>query len=170
MNIRTALAFCTLFAVIFAAQNLLSASPELTGKVVRVYDGDTLEVEHIGTVRLLGIDTPEWKASERDRYLLRQGVSESTLRRIASESRQRVRRIALGKEIGLLTDRDDRDRYGRLLAYVYLPDGRLLNQLLLEEGLAIVYRRFDFDLKADFLKTEKLARKTFRGIWLDLKE
>lgn len=158
-----------LCSVLFA-QNVLSASSVLTGKVTRVYDGDTIKVEKIGKVRLIGIDTPEWKTSDRDRYYLRQGISESTLRRIASASRDFIKQHVVGQTVILTTDRETRDRHGRLLAYIYLPDGRLLNRILLEEGLATVYRRFDFNLKPDFIKAEESARNMFRGIWSELKQ
>ncbi|MEJ2700672.1 MAG: thermonuclease family protein, partial [Desulfuromonadales bacterium] len=62
-------------------------------------------------------------------------------------------------------DHDERDRYGRLLAYVVLPDGRMLNRLLLEKGYAAVYRRFDFRLKQDFLRAEADARRRQVGLW-----
>lgn len=147
----------------------MSTPPVLTGKVVRAYDGDTIKVQNVGKVRLLGIDTPEWKASDRDRYFLRQGISEPTLRKVASASREFVTRVAVGESVTLHADRETHDRHGRLLAYVYLPDGRLLNALLLEEGFAVVYRRFDFSLKSDFISVEESALKQFRGIWADLK-
>ena len=170
MKVYLSLLGVAFLCIVLFAQNVLSASPVLTGKVTRVYDGDTIKVEKIGKVRLIGIDTPEWKSSDRDRYYLRQGISESTLRRIASASREFVRQNTTGQMVALTTDREIRDRHGRLLAYVTLSDGRMLNRLLLEEGLAIVYRRFDFDLKPDFIKTEESARNMFRGIWSDLKD
>ena len=55
--------------------------------------------------------------------------------------------------------------YGRLLAYVYLPDGRLLNRMLLEQGLAAVYRKFTFRMKTDFLTAEQQARQAGIGLW-----
>ena len=144
---------------------MLSASPALTGKVVRIYDGDTIKVENVGKVRLIGIDTPEFESSDRDQYYLRQGISETTLRRISSESREYLSRNIDGEIVVLTTDRETHDRHGRLLAYVHLPDGRLLNRTLLEEGLAVVYRRFDFRLKSDFIKAEKSAKLLGRGLW-----
>ena len=62
-------------------------------------------------------------------------------------------------------DKPQRDRHGRLLAYVYLPDGRLLNRILIEQGLAVVYRRFEFTMKEDFLVAEKQARQNEAGLW-----
>ncbi len=159
-----------LLFTLFFAQTILAAPPSCTGKVLRVYDGDTIKVEKVGKVRLLGIDTPEWESSDRDRYYLRRGVCVATLRRMATESREFVTRNASGVVVTLTFDSDEYDRHGRLLAYVYLPDGRLLNRMLLEAGLASVYRRFDFNLKTDFIQAEKMARSRSLGLWADLKK
>lgn len=137
----------------------------LTGTITWVYDGDTVKVENIGKVRLLGIDTPEKEDSPRDNYYLRQGVDRGTLRRIADMALRFMIREAKGKRVTVQVGGDGTDRHGRTLAYIYLPDGRLLNRLLLEEGLAAVYRKFDFRLKADFLATEKAARLKRLGLW-----
>lgn len=139
--------------------------PALAGKVLWVYDGDTLQVEGIGKVRLLGIDAPERKASERDRFYLRQKIAAKTLRRVGDEALAYLIATAKGQRVSLSLDRQHRDRYGRLLAYVHLPDGRLLNLLLIEKGLAAVYRRFDFALKEDFLAAERQAKKAGVGLW-----
>ena len=145
--------------------NASAARQELRGRVLWVYDGDSLKVEGIGQVRLIGIDTPEREASGRDRFYRKLGVAPETLRSTAEKARQFNIRVVKGRAVSLVPDGDGRDRYGRLLAYVYLPDGRLLNRLLLENGLAVVYRRFDFRLKEDFLATEAEARREARGMW-----
>lgn len=141
------------------------AAAELSGRVERVYDGDTLVVAGIGEVRLLGIDAPEHEASARDSYYRRRGIAAMTLRRIAQSARRYVRQQAGSRIVTLKTDGSKRDRYGRLLAYVYLPDGRLLNRQLLAEGLAAVYRRFNFSLKQEFLAEEAAARRRGVGLW-----
>jgi micrococcal nuclease len=162
------------FVALLFSQNVWSSdSTLLQGKVLRVYDGDTIQVEKVGEVRLIGIDAPEWKASDRDRYYLRQGISAATLRRIATMSRQFLRRHVAGQTVTLEVDsaaQDHRDKYGRLLAYVTLEDGRMLNRMLIEAGMASVYRRFNFRLKNDFLKAEQLAKKQSLGLWNGLKE
>jgi micrococcal nuclease len=157
------------FLLFFAcfAPEVWSDPFSLSGKVVRVYDGDTIQVANVGKVRMLGIDTPEWQASGRDRYYQRQGISAATLRRIATAARDFVVNHAAGQNVTLTVDSDARDRHGRLLAYVYLEDGRLLNRLLLEAGLAAVYRRFDFSLKSEFIAVEKRARGLSVGLWCD---
>ena len=98
----------------------------LQGTVTRVVDGDTLHVQllsgRVERIRLLGIDTPEV------------GVCGAGRATAASRS------LALGRSATLRGDATQatRDRYGRLLAYVWLPSGDLGYQLL-RRGLARVY-------------------------------
>ena len=142
-----------------------AGSPPLSGKVLWIYDGDTLEVEGIGKVRLLGIDTPEHESSPRDRYYQRWKIAPARLRAISAKARQLLIREVKATTVKLILDREPRDQHGRLLAYLYLPDGRLLNRVLLEGGYASVFRKFDFTLKDDFLSTEEGARKAGIGLW-----
>jgi micrococcal nuclease len=159
-NIILTCLLCVLFPAAFA-----TAVPDHPGQVTRVYDGDTIEVAGFGKVRLLGIDVPERKASTRDRYFTRQGVKPHTLRKIHSTARELVIEHSYGQTVSLTTERPARDAYGRMLAYVTLPDGRMLNKLLLEQGCAVVYRRFNFSLKKQFLQAEEEARRNRRGMW-----
>jgi micrococcal nuclease len=143
----------------------LSAA-ELRGKVTWIYDGDTLLIDKIGKVRLLGIDTPESDDSSRDRYYLdRFKISRQKLRQIARDAKYFNIEQVKGKQVRLSFDKQEKDQYGRLLAYLYLPDDRLLNQLLLERGLASVFRRFSFSKKKAFLAAEKQARNRRLGLW-----
>lgn len=143
-----------------------AAAGELRGKVEWIYDGDTIKVTGIGKVRLLGIDTPERETSDRDRFFVKLGGNGKVLRRIAGEALRFNIETVKGKEVRLTLDREKRDQYGRLLAYVTLPDGRLLNRVLLEKGYAVVYRRYDFLRKEEFLAAEEQARRGRVGIWL----
>jgi len=138
------------------------------GTVTWVYDGDTLEIDGIGTVRLIGIDTPEKEDSPRDEYYRKKGISLETLRAVSKEALRFNIRHVKGERVSLSFDREKKDRHGRTLAYVYLPDGRMLNRLLIEEGLAAVYRKFDFAFKDDFLSAEAIARNLHHGLWKDL--
>ena len=150
---------------LFLCSVLSVAAAEVRGRGSWVYDGDTVMVDGVGKVRLLGIDTPEKKASERDKTFRRAGISSRQLRRGAKRATDFLIRNAKGQVVTLTFDRDKHDRYGRTLAYVTLPDGRMLNRELLSEGLAGVYRRFDFHLKDDFLRQEAVARVAGRGLW-----
>lgn len=137
----------------------------LQGTVTWVHDGDTIEIEKLGKVRLIGIDAPEREDSPRDEFLQRQGVSATRQREIYRNAKAFNIRCVKGQTVSLTFDHPPRDRYGRLLAYVYLPDGRLLNRMLLEQGLAVVYRKFTFRMKTDFLAAEEQARLAGLGLW-----
>jgi len=140
-------------------------APVWSGEVTWVDDGDTLVVAGIGKVRLIGIDVPEREPSDRDRFFKQWQIEPAALRRVYGLAKEFVIRHARGKTVRLTLDQESRDRYGRLLAYVYLPDGRLLNRMLLDHGLAVVYRRFDFALKDEFLAAETAARRQGNGLW-----
>ncbi len=147
---------------------LLLAAPAtaaVRGKVTWIYDGDTLKVAGVGKIRLLGIDAPEHEDSERDRFYRRWNIPPSRLRRIAVESLRFQIRAVKGKVVTLRFDRERHDRYGRTLAYVFLPDGRMLNRVLLRKGYASVFRRFTFARKQEFLRLEQQARKRGVGLW-----
>jgi micrococcal nuclease len=140
-------------------------APALQGTVTWVYDGDTLKVDPIGKVRLIGIDSPERENSQRDRYLTKQGISAARQRQIYKLAKKFNIEHVKGKRVTLSFDDSPSDRHGRLLAYVHLPDGQLLNRVLLEQGLAVVYRRFGFRMKEDFLAAEEQARQNKSGLW-----
>ncbi len=139
--------------------------PPLRGTISWIYDGDTLKVDGIGKVRLIGIDTPEKDDSKRDRYLRSQGVARARLRAVAKEALRFNIATVKGQNVVLQPGAEQRDRHGRLLAYVVLSDGRMLNRLLIEKGYAVVYRRFDFSHKDDFLHAEAEARRNQVGLW-----
>lgn len=135
------------------------------GTVTWIYDGDTLKIEPFGKVRLVGIDSPERENSRRDSYLENKGVSAAKQRLIYQAAKEFNIRHVKGRKVGIHLGNPPRDKHDRLLAYVYLPDGRLLNTVLIEEGLAVVYRRFDFDMKEKFLAAEARARHSQKGLW-----
>ena len=154
-----------LILVLLLCSVFCAAAAEVRGRVSWIYDGDTVKVDGVGKVRLLGIDTPETMASERDKIYRRAGIASKQLRRGAKRATDFLRRNAKGQVVTLTFDRDKSDRYGRTLAYVTLADGRMLNRELLREGWACVYRRFDFRLKDNFLQVEAAARSAGRGLW-----
>ncbi len=140
---------------------------DVNGTVEWIYDGDTLKVRGVGKVRLIGIDIPEKEDSSRDRSFTRLGAKQRQLRPIGRAAlRYNIAQVK-GKTVRLRFDGPEKDRHDRTLAYVYLPDGRLLNRLLLEQGYAIVYRRFDFHFRDDFLRAETAAQAAKIGLWED---
>lgn len=141
------------------------AAVTLTGTVTWVYDADTLDITPHGKVRLLGIDAPEKSDSDRDVTFLKLGIARKRLRASHGAGLAWSLHQVKGNRVTLSFDETRRDRHGRLLAYVHLPDGRLLNRVLLEEGLVIVYRRFPFAMKEEFLAVEGEAKKRGVGLW-----
>lgn len=125
--------------------------------VKHVFDGDTVLVwlnRREEKVRLLGIDTPEKNGPYTKAEFLGATASDRTCE------------LALAKKVTLIFGGDRlRDRYGRLLAYVILPDGKSLNEILLQEGLARAYKKFRHDKKQDFIRLEREAKKRGIGIW-----
>lgn len=133
------------------------AQPGLV-RVVRVSDGDTFDVQLEGRkqrVRMIGVDTPETKDPRRPVQCFGEAASRYTKERL------------LDKEVRLAVDPqgDERDKYDRLLRYVYLPDGTLYNAELIREGYAFAYTRFPYSKLDDFRRLEREARDAGRGLW-----
>ena len=141
-------------------------------KVVKVYDGDTfkcrLESGEEVKVRLIGIDTPESRRNRKAyRDAERSGKSVEEIVRLGKKATEFTRSlIPPGTVVYLETDVQLHDRYGRLLAYVYLPDGRMLNEVLVEEGYATVYT-FPPNVKyaERFVELQRKAMREGRGLW-----
>ncbi len=128
------------------------------GVVVRAVDGDTLVVRIEGReekVRLLGVDTPESVHPRRP------------VERFGKEAAAFTRRLAEGKTVRLRDDpsNTNRDRYGRMLRYVFLPDGALLNAAIIAEGYGHAYTRYPFERMEEFRALERRAREEERGLW-----
>jgi micrococcal nuclease len=121
-------------------------------RVTRHTDGDTLWLSGVGKVRLIGIDTPE-VFGEPECY----GRAASGF----------VRRVApLGAAVRYRLGVEERDRYGRALAYVWLRDGRFLNRLLLARGFAQTLTVPPNTQYADrFAAAAGRARRGWRGLW-----
>jgi micrococcal nuclease len=164
---RNILRLCStiLLSLLLLSRTSLAETGTLTARVLWVYDADTIHVAGIGPVRLRGIDAPERQPDHRDRFFLKLGIDSIRLRPMHAVGKEFLEELIKGQEVSLLVEAPARDRYGRLLAYVVMPDGRLANRVLLEKGLAIVYRHFDFQLKMDFLQIERQARRKAVGLW-----
>jgi len=142
--------------------------------VTNVVDGDTFDVQfqsgNTERIRILGVDTPETSpgANIEGEY---GNINDTALMADWGTRAERYARSRLtGKEAVLEIDRlaGTRDRYGRVLAYVTMPDGNDFGALLLREGLARVYTAESFSRKKDYLLLEQEARTQGTGIWGDL--
>lgn len=123
-------------------------------------DGDTIAVDMNGkveTVRFIGIDTPETHKPDTPVQCYGPAAAAHTQNTIK----------AAGDKVRLASDSldTDRDRYGRLLRYVYLPNGVLLNELNIREGYAFYYPYFPFSKKAEFKAAQDSARAAQKGLW-----
>ena len=135
--------------------------------VARVIDGDTVELANGERVRFIGIDTPESQYNSKlKRDAKRSKKDYNTIIAMGKKATIFTRSLVGGKKVRLEFDIEKKDRYGRLLAYVYLPDGRMLNAELVKEGYAQVYT-FPPNVKyvAKFLKLQKEAREQNKGLW-----
>jgi len=140
---------CVLAAIASAARTL----PEV-GVVVKVFDGDTVLLHSGERIRYLGIDAPEVAHDRRpaDCY--------------GYEAKERNARWVLGKKIRLEYEGEPRDSYGRLMAYVFLTDGRLINAELVREGCAWVFRKdISPRMFERLLSAQRDALAYRRGMW-----
>ncbi|EDK1561927.1 nuclease [Salmonella enterica subsp. enterica serovar Newport] len=127
------------------------AQADISGKVVRVLDGDTVEIMNEGSatrVRLNGIDAPE-KAQP-----------------YGQRSKQTLTKLVGGKMVKAVGSQ--RDRYGRLLATLMF-DGRDINATQVYSGMAWVYRYQGHAIEPAYLRYEQEARTARRGLWSDKK-
>jgi len=134
--------------------------------VVKVVDGDTLDIDARDEqrdrphtrIRLWGVDTPELAKKNRP------------AQHFADRARQFAEQMAAGKQVRLELDYGrSRGRYVRLLAYVYLPDGRMLNRSLVEEGYGYADPRFAHRRMSEFNRLQRQAMKARRGLWKEIR-
>ena len=148
-------------------KSALAAPDKETAFVERVVDGDTLKLSDKRRVRLLGIDTPELHYSDkllRDSKRTHKDIK--AIQELGAKAADFTRRLCEGKTVRIETDVRKLDKYGRLLAYIYLEDGTFVNAKIVEEGYGQVMT-IPPDVKyADyFLKLEREARKNGKGLW-----
>ncbi len=143
---------------------LATTTPNTIGtfyKVTKVTDGDTIHIMMEGNdevVRLLGINTPETVDPRR------------SVECFGKESSDRMKDIAKGQIVKLEYDDSQslRDTYGRLLAYVYLEDGQMINRKMIAEGYAYEYTYLTpYKYQREFRQLQKLAQSSSRGLWSD---
>lgn len=105
--------------------------------VTRIVDGDTIVIETGERVRLIGIDTPEIHESNklyRDSRKSHKDVR--SIKELGMKSFKFVSGLLQGQRVRLEFDVEKHDKYGRLLAYVYLKDGTFVNAKIVEQGYA----------------------------------
>ncbi len=147
---------------------LMESQPDIPEKnsgelfpVVKVVDGDTITVMIGGvkeTVRLIGIDTPEVRDPRE------------AVECFGAEASEKAKELLGGKSVRLESDpsQGDRDRYGRLLRFVFLPDGTNAGLFLIQNGYGHEYTyNLPYIYKDQFEEAEREAREKKLGLWAD---
>lgn len=126
--------------------------------VTSVEDGDTITVDMNGLeerVRFIGVDTPETKDPRKPVQCFGRAASAFTKQLIADNP--------VRLELDPLSS--NRDRYDRLLRYIYLPDGRLVQAEIIKGGYGFAYTSFPFTKSDEFTAYQTAARAEGRGLW-----
>lgn len=145
----------TATATVTPNQSLISA------KVIKVIDGDTVNVEVNGktdSVRMIGIDSPESVDPRKP------------VQCFAIEASNRLKGLLTGKTILLESDptQGDKDKYNRLLRYIFLDDKTNINKLMISDGFAHEYTyNLPYKYQQEFKQAETEAREAKRGLWAD---
>jgi len=183
-QVRNLVTVCLLLAAALVATLLAPdqrAPLPTAGTISKVLDGDTIMVASAGRdyrVRLIGVDTPEaCHVPKLERDSRRLGRDAETIIALGRRATEFTRSLCLGKRCRLAYDqvnshRGHRDRYGRLLAYVYVQsDGRevFLNAEILRAGYGSAVERFPYDeaIKSEFRRLAQRARRERRGLWAE---
>lgn len=130
-------------------------------RVVGVADGDTIKIDYNGkrtTVRLIGVNTPESVDPRRP------------VQCYGKEAAAWTKQQLTGQTVVLEADpsQANRDKYGRLLRYVFLPDGTNFNQYLITNGYAYEYTYDNpYKYQAAFRRAQSEAQQAKRGLWAD---
>jgi len=143
--VRSAILFIPIICTLFVTATSLS----LSGQIIGIKDGDTIVLltddNRQIVIRLSGIDCPEKNQP------------------FGTKAKQFTSNLVYGKRVCVQTQ--SRDRYGRTIGTVYLPDGRILNNELVSSGYAWHYEHYSKDTTLQRLQQE--AKKAQRGLWSD---
>ena len=135
--------------------------PNDTYPVAKVIDGDTISIIKGGkavTLRLIGLDTPETVDPRKPVQCFGKAASDKAKELLTGKTV----RLELDSSQGLL------DKYGRTLAYVFLPNGTLFNQHMIAEGYGHEYTyNLPYKYQKEFKAAEARAREEKKGLWAD---
>lgn len=131
-----------------------TVAPDGTVLVAHAVDGDTIKLEGGETVRYLGIDTPETVDPRKP------------VACFGPEASHANHTLVDGKRVRLVADVEDRDKYHRMLRYVYLADGTFVNLALARDGFAAAYTYPPNVAHAEEIRAAaREARIAKRGLW-----
>lgn len=147
-----------------SATNISSADASVSNSrvfypVLHVVDGDTIDVDLHGIktrLRLIGINTPETVNPRRP------------IECFGREASAYAKELLSGKDVAIAQDlsQGEYDKYGRMLAYVFLRDGTFFNEQMIRGGYAYEYTyHFPYQYQEEFRNVERAARTAQRGLW-----
>ncbi len=157
-----------LILLVFLSSKLINKFPQISKEaelnqpglypIAHFVDGDTIAIKMNGateTVRMIGVDTPETHRPNTPVQCFGPQAADFTKNLIGASS------------VRLQADSLDtnRDRYGRLLRYVYLPDGTLVEEKLITQGYGFAYTLFPFQKSEQFKQDEQAAKTSGTGLW-----
>ena len=144
----------SIFIVLFNVFICMASANKTHYTVNYIYDGDTILLYNNIKIRYIGIDAPEI------------GHENDVHEYMALQSRDMNTNLVHNRDIYLEFDKEKRDRYGRLLAYVFCPDGEMINTVLLKHGLAwIMVVPPNLGHFPAFLKAQRHAISKKLGLW-----
>ncbi|MBL1274886.1 MAG: thermonuclease family protein [Ectothiorhodospiraceae bacterium] len=155
------LLLCAAFASSAMAAGLGCAGGPVdeTATVAQVIDGDTVRLSDGRSVRLIGINTPEIGRKGKPSEPLARKAGAALKRFLGANGKSRP-------EIGLQYGQEKHDRYGRLLAHVYLPDGKSVEEYMLKQGWgAQIVVPPNVEHLECYRAAERIARQTNKGVW-----
>ena len=155
--------FVTIFVgsvALLAHSSKLKQTPSQPGyySINHFVDGDTIAVNMNGsveTVRMIGVDTPETHKPNTPVQCYGPQAADYTKQFIGANN------------VRLQADPQDtnRDRYNRLLRYVYIPDGTMVEEALIKNGYGFAYTQFPFEKSDQFTALEQTAKSQHLGLW-----
>lgn len=143
----------SIFILVFLNTAMVSGG-EIYSKPGFIPDGDTIFLKSGEKIRYIGVDTPEMNHKKGKPQLF------------AREAREFNKSITKGKRLRILLGNKKKDRFNRYLGYVYLPDGRMVNELILKKGMGwFYYHRDNSKFNSKLMKSQKKAMRSKIGIW-----
>lgn len=130
-------------------------------QVLKVIDGDTVSININGekeTLRLIGVDTPETVHPNKP------------VECFGIEASNYAKDLLSNKIISVEYDQSqgEVDKYGRSLVYIFLPDGRNFNKIMIEEGYAYEYTYSEvYKYQKEFKESQTYAKENKLGLWAD---
>lgn len=169
--IKSIFVACITLIGIAAKAEFIPLIPAKRPTVAYVVDGDTIAVQierELEKIRLIGIDTPESRRNERSKLQSERSKRDvATIINMGKQAKEVLKSIlAKGDEVRIEYDVQKRDKYGRLLAYVYTADNLMINEEMIRRGYAqLLTIPPNVRYVERFKKALNKAQREQKGLW-----